>query len=133
MEPQHIHTYPPSTGPIIPTSQHTRILDLGLGRVGRGPTPPEGRSPRGHPGAPRGQLTRPRREACEIYNICCNLFDEFKQTAITAMRRSRGLMRPCGVAAGLCGVDRVQESTEYPHLCVIYYTHKHYLTNTHME
>ena len=59
-------------------------LDLGLGRVGRGPTPPEGRSLRGHPGAPRGRLTRPRRVACEIYNNCCNLFDEIKQTAITA-------------------------------------------------
>jgi len=48
-------------------------LDLGLGRVGRGPTPPEGRSLRGHPWAPRGRATRPRRVACEIYDNCCNL------------------------------------------------------------
>ena len=45
-------------------------LDLGLGRVGRGPTPPEGRSPRGHPGAPRGRATRPRRAAWESHNNC---------------------------------------------------------------
>ena len=61
-------------------------LDLGLGRVGPGPTPPEGRSLRGHPGSPRGRATRPRRVACEIHNNCCNLFDEIKQTAITARR-----------------------------------------------
>ena len=59
-------------------------LDLGLGRVGPGPTPPEGRSLRGHPGAPRGRATRPRRVACEISNNCLILFDKIKQTAITA-------------------------------------------------
>ena len=58
-------------------------LDLGLGRVGPGPTPPEGRSLRGHPGAPRGRATRPRRVACEISNNCLILFDKIKQTAIT--------------------------------------------------
>ena len=58
-------------------------LDLGLGRVGRGPTPPEGRSLRGHPGAPLGRATRPRRVACEIHNNCCNLLYDLRQTAIT--------------------------------------------------
>ena len=50
---------------------------------GRGATPPEGRSLRGHPGAPWGQPTSPSRAACEIHNNCCNLLDQIKQTAIT--------------------------------------------------